>query len=486
MLTFPRTIIRQFHKVLKQSGIAKSMRNSVDAGIHLIADQNAQTLLACNHQITVWFDVPGFQGSEDCNVPISCLTECSEKSEGNVTFCQVDGRVSANWIDRDVPIERHYEAIDPGKLPAIPPSPKEWSENPTPLRDALREAMVTTDLTATRYATNCLQLDGKEGQIAATDSLQVLIQSGFFFPWEECLLIPNSRIFDSVVLPRDRPIEVGKTEHHVHFRIGPWQIAFAIQTEGRYPDIARIIPDPSAIETTLNLDLKDARFLVERLAQLPEEDSRHHAVTIDLNGSVAIRARQAAEGKATELILNRSGRIGNEIRIASDRKYLKRAIDLGFSQIGIPSKHGPVICRDDRRQFIWALLEDAAIPPSAESCRVESAAEEAAEDSASKASTPTSQRRAKRSLRSRKKFQETLPAPVSAKVEPRNTSMPKESGTIPAEADLINQLLELRSQLHTIEQSIVTIARHLRARRKQQRLMKATLESLKQLQTLNV
>ena len=64
--------------------------------------------------------------------------------------------------------------------------------------------------------------------------------------------------------------------------------------------------------------------------------------------------------------------------------------------------------------------------------------------------------------------------------------MTKSPNTMPTEVDLINQLLELRTQLRTIETSIVTIARHLRGRRKQQQLMKATLASLKQLQTLNV
>jgi hypothetical protein len=64
--------------------------------------------------------------------------------------------------------------------------------------------------------------------------------------------------------------------------------------------------------------------------------------------------------------------------------------------------------------------------------------------------------------------------------------MPKTSDALPTEAELITQLLELRTQLRMIEQSVVTIARHLRARRKQQQLMKSTLASLKQLQTLGV
>ena len=60
---------------------------------------------------------------------------------------------------------------------------------------------------------------------------------------------------------------------------------------------------------------------------------------------------------------------------------------------------------------------------------------------------------------------------------------PKE--TLPTEGELIAQLLELRLQLRSAEQALVAIARQLRARRKQQQLMKSTLASLKQLQTLS-
>lgn len=64
--------------------------------------------------------------------------------------------------------------------------------------------------------------------------------------------------------------------------------------------------------------------------------------------------------------------------------------------------------------------------------------------------------------------------------------MPKASNSLPSDSELIAQLLNLRTQLRTIERAVVTVARHLRARRKQQQLVKSTLASLKQLQTLGV
>ena len=64
--------------------------------------------------------------------------------------------------------------------------------------------------------------------------------------------------------------------------------------------------------------------------------------------------------------------------------------------------------------------------------------------------------------------------------------MPKPPNCVPSNGDLIAQLLDLRKQVRAFEQAIVTVARQLRARRKQQQLMKTTLASLKQLQTLDV
>src|SRR5262249_33947302 len=63
---------------------------------------------------------------------------------------------------------------------------------------------------------------------------------------------------------------------------------------------------------------------------------------------------------------------------------------------------------------------------------------------------------------------------------------PNRQSAIPTDAELITELLNLPPQLRTTEQSLAAAARQLRARRKQQQLVKSTLASLKQLQTLGV
>ena len=114
---------------------------------------------------------------------------------------------------------------------------------PADLLDALAEAAATTDEGSTRYALDCLQLKGATGEVVATDGRQILIQGGFRFPWDGDLLVRRTPLFAVRELPRDRPVEVGRTDAHVVLRAGPWTIWLAIRADARFPRIEHAIPD---------------------------------------------------------------------------------------------------------------------------------------------------------------------------------------------------------------------------------------------------
>lgn len=491
MLSISRPNIQEFYRVLQKAGLLKNPRTRAPGSVRFSADRDGLTLLSQDHRLTVSLRIS--HSCEPCilGIPVACLADCSQRSEGDVSIAPRDNGAIVSWTDRSVPVEREYDLIDSDHFVDVPTSPEVWSDNPASLLDALRDAMRITDPGSTRYALSCVQLDGKDGEIASTDSHQALVQKGFTFPWNEKLLISTSKIFEATVLPRDAAVRVGKTEKHVHFAVGPWRIAFDIQTEGRFPDVRRIIPDDAAVSSKLQLHTADAQFLAQRIDQLPMSDDPEQPVTVDLNGSVAIRSRRSKDAVATELVLGRSQRLGNEVRFATDRRYLKRAIDLGFSEVGVTSKDGPAICRDAHREFLWAILSsDATVPPSDQIIQINSIAEPAPQNqpdqpvilATSSENSDSSQRR------SRSQSQPIRHLKTSKRTSSRKATMSKnpDSASTPTEAELITQLLELRTKLRTIESSIVTIARHLRSRRKQQQQMKATLASLKQLQTLDV
>lgn len=84
-------------------------------------------------------------------------------------------------------------------------------------------------------------------------------------------------------------------------------------------------------------------------------------------------ARAGGTGRATELVLARSGYTGEPVRLHTNREYLARAVRLGFAELCVSGPESPVLCRDDRRSFAWQpLSKEAAIGPADDAVRIES------------------------------------------------------------------------------------------------------------------
>ena len=58
----------------------------------------------------------------------------------------------------------------------------------------------------------------------------------------------------------------------------------------------------------------------------------------------------------TELLLPNCRLAGDPVRIHMDRRLLARALKMGFRDLIVTDPSKPVLCEDDRRQYIWALL----------------------------------------------------------------------------------------------------------------------------------
>ena len=149
-------------------------------------------------------------------------------------------------------------------------------------------------------------------------------------------------------------------------RIGPWTIWNEIQKDARFPGVEEAIPGTDAVLTRLQLDPEDARFLQAALDRLPGNEELNSPATIDMNGKVAIRARSARISRRSP---NWSSTVpataGPPIRINTNRDFLKRAIQLGFSEIGISDVETPLVCREPHRVYAWQPLSgDAAIEPA--------------------------------------------------------------------------------------------------------------------------
>ena len=67
---------------------------------------------------------------------------------------------------------------------------------------------------------DCIRLRGADGQIAASDSYQALIQTGFQFPWTDEILVMSSRALESPDFVHAQHVEIGRIGRLVLHPIG--------------------------------------------------------------------------------------------------------------------------------------------------------------------------------------------------------------------------------------------------------------------------
>ena len=96
-------------------------------------------------------------------------------------------------------------------------------------------------------------------------------------------------------------------------------------------------------------------------------------VTLDMNNVVAIRAADEAASNAVELVLDYSRYDGKGHRPQTERRYLLRAIHLGFRDIYLRNAGVPALCHDHNRTYFWALLgQEGSISASEEMPKIRS------------------------------------------------------------------------------------------------------------------
>jgi len=319
-----------------------------------------------------WLD--GEQPDEHVYIPFEMLADIEGRREASVDVHERDGQVTATWRDGSVPqLVQHSSPVVVAK--DWPPSPKRLFENPPRLIRALADASATTDRESLRYALGCVQLRGDRGSVIATDGRQLLVEDGFTFPWRGDILLPAKKVFGNKRLAvDDDPVRIGRSGQWLLFAAGPWTFWWQVETEGRFPDVTRQIGRPEMATASFEIPATDRKFLIANLPRLPGDGMLNNPVTIDLNGSVAIRSRAPGQPTATELILSHASRHGEPARININRQYLHRAVKLGFDRVHVFSSRSPVLACDDHRKYVWALLDpDSALKPAENMLRIESA-----------------------------------------------------------------------------------------------------------------
>lgn len=424
--------------------------------------------------VAVEYHAPGEIAIEILWLPFSFLADCEGKKEEPVQLESLgEGRVMVQWRDGSVPQLVQYEAAEPPRAEAFPGLPEVLMENPPSLLAAMHDAAETADPDSIRYALGCVQLQGASGRIVATDGRQLLVQSGFTCPWDGEVLVPRTKVFASPELPRDLPVAVGKTDDWVVFRVGPWTIWLAINKDGRFPNVEHHIPQVANATACCQFSKADAGFLAQTLPRLPGDEELNCPVTMELNGHVALRAKAPGQPRPTEVVLSNSTWTGEAVRLNTNRRFLARAVRLGFEQVYCFGPRSPLACQDDRRIYVWALLEpEAAIKPTEDPIRIQSPAAGQA--------IPTTDITLKR----------RIPPMTEPAVSTNGHSKPNgEAPKVQSTEDFVGLIQEteavrtaLRDALGKTNELLTSLKRH----RQRSRALQSTLASLRQLKSLGV
>ena len=230
MIQLPRSLARQLRAVFRRSGPQSLRRCRPLVSFH--AGDDGRRIRLNHVEAPAEFHEPGQWPIETLAIPLQALADFEGRSDAIVTLEQQGSSILARWDDSGVPREMEYDAQRPADLPTFPDVPQSTISNEPGFLKALADATQSAAQAAIRYAVNNLQLRGKSGEIVATDGLQLLVQSGFQFPWTEDVLIPASPVFGCREIPQDVSVAIGKTDTHVLLRAGPWSLFF-LDRQGR-------------------------------------------------------------------------------------------------------------------------------------------------------------------------------------------------------------------------------------------------------------
>jgi len=190
-------------------------------------------------------------------------------------------------------------------------------------------------------------------------------------------------------------------------------------------------------------------------------------------GAFMFSSKFNAASYPTEVLLGSSKLTGEPVILNSNRRFVERALRLGFRSVRLYGPDSPAMCVDEHRRFLWALLDKgSAIPRHDDPQRID------APSRADFGSTNIT----------RKPKEKVMAVAIPAVT--RTTAKPSETTNVPivkpvhvrAAGSAIEQVLALRDTLRTAAQQAGELARSLKQQKRQSRFVASTLASLKDLQ----
>lgn len=362
MLTIPRSVLKRFRTLCRRGGLHK-IRTPGGPIVICLGTADGLRVQCSSADVAIEYYEPGACDVETIRLPLSALETCEGRDNAPVTIeTRTDKRAQLSWSDHGVPRQHEVDQLKPGSF-LFPTLPTKFEPNDAVVWTDLREAVATTDPQSSRYALGCLHLRGQYGRIEATDGRQVLVCSDIRFGFDDDVLVPGSKLLGCSDLDLGEPFGIGRAGKWIGLNIASWTILLRIQKEGRFPQIDDVIPPTRTNQARLDLSVGDAQFLSDVLPRLPSDHPMFSPITLDLNGPVLLRVREAENSRPTQMELQGSRSEGRPLVLNMNRGYLARALRLGFRTLYCFGTEAPILCDHGRRRYLWAVLDSkSAIP----------------------------------------------------------------------------------------------------------------------------
>ena len=297
-------------------------------------------------------------------VPASLLDEIQNGSGGDARIdIDANGDGRCEWDQRGERRESKWQSLGLPEGFGPWPLPKAVKPVDASLLSALHECGKCTSRESIRFAMSRLQIQGKAGKVAGTDGRQLLVWNGFRFAFPESILVPAVPVFASRELTTETDVRLGRTEQRLVMMIGPWTVWLTIDLEGRFPDVASVIPQK--LQSELQIDASDAPGLVHALKDALPSDDDPARVTLAFGDYPAIRVHTSASVPAKDLRLPASRCSGPALHVSLNPDYLDRALTLGLLTVQTPSVTGPVVFRDERRTYVTTCFASSTVATTA-------------------------------------------------------------------------------------------------------------------------
>lgn len=354
MIVIPRGLARSFRAVVRKCQTARPRPPAPP--VFVIASGERLQLSCTLDGVALSVAVPhAASDGEKFLMPLSIL----EDVEGAAVEITVVGKNgTARWEGRDKPRTLAFETLDPegGERPTLPKVLHPIS--PT-IISALHECGKAAAREASRYALQRIQVNGKAGCVVATDGKLALIVRGFTLPFRESIVVPAIPVFGVKELTGESEVRIGRTKEHLAILAGSWTILLTIDAEGRFPDVAGVIPK-SPDSSVVGIDERDAAELLAALPEWPDASDGVAAVTFEVEKGIACRARNDETGEIREFRLSRSTWTGPDIRVALDRRHLARALSLGCLSLRLAADK-PLVAENGDCTLIVVTLDDSHV-----------------------------------------------------------------------------------------------------------------------------